>query len=370
LRTAPRDDGDLALRPARDQDVPAAVALIESAYRGDASRAGWTTEADLLGGRRTDAEAVRAVVGAPGGQLLVATREGRLVGCAQLERRGGDAYFGMFAVAPAAQGGGLGSTILAGAERIAREQWRAATMQMTVIRQRLDLIAWYERRGYARTGATQPFPYGDERFGVPRRDDLEFVVLAKALGGSGGRRRGTGTVVPNAFALDVTKIRADARAKMAEGAVTKDNTSDVQAVIDVLNRVVATEIVCWLRYTQHAIAASGIDRAQVAAEFTEHATDERQHMERAAERISQLGAAPDLSPEGLSKSHTDYVVTDDTDLTKMLEENLVAERIVISTYQEIIRWIGDSDPTTRRLMESILGDEEDHADDLNDLLGN
>ncbi len=176
--------------------------------------------------------------------------------------------------------------------------------------------------------------------------------------------------MPNQFALDITKIRADARQKMADGAVTKDNTSDVANVIDVLNQVVATEMVCWMRYTQHSIVASGIDRAQVAAEFAEHATEERQHMESAAERINQLGGTPDLSPAGLSKAHTDYVVTDATDLQKMLEENLVAERIVISSYQEIIRWIGDSDPTTRRLMESILEEEEEHADDLNDLLGN
>lgn len=176
--------------------------------------------------------------------------------------------------------------------------------------------------------------------------------------------------MPNKFALDIAKIRADARAKMDQGAVTKDNTSDVDAVIGVLNEVVATEIVCWMRYTQHAIVASGINRAQVAAEFTEHAADERQHMERAAERISQLGGTPDLSPGGLSKSHTEYVVTEATDLTKMLQENLVAERIVISSYQEIIRWLGDSDPTTRRMMESILEEEEEHADDLNDLLGN
>jgi bacterioferritin len=175
--------------------------------------------------------------------------------------------------------------------------------------------------------------------------------------------------VPNKFALDVAKIRDDARAKMDQGAMTKDNTSDVGAVIGVLNEVVATEIVCWMRYTQHAIVASGINRAQVAAEFTGHAAEERQHMERAAERVSQLGGAPDLSPGGLSKSHTEYVVTEATDLTKMLEENLVAERIVISSYQEIIRWLGDRDPTTRRLMESIL-EEEEHADDLNDLLGN
>jgi bacterioferritin len=176
--------------------------------------------------------------------------------------------------------------------------------------------------------------------------------------------------VPNQFALDITRIRDEARAKLQQGAVTEDNTSDVDAVIEVLNQVVATEIVCWMRYTQHATVASGINRAQVAAEFTEHAKEERHHMERAAERISRLGGLPDLSPEGLSKSHTDYVVTEPTDLTRMLQENLVAERIVISSYQEIIRWLGDSDPTTRRLMESILEEEEEHADDLNDLLGN
>ena len=175
----------------------------------------------------------------------------------------------------------------------------------------------------------------------------------------------------NQFALDVTKIRDDARAKMSEGAVTKGNTGDTPAIIDVLNDVVATEIVCYLRYSQHAIVASGVDRAQVAAEFTEHAAEELQHGLRAAERISQLGGTPDFNPATLAeRSHTEYVQTAETDLTKMLEENLVAERIVITSYQEIARSIGDSDPTTRRLMEQILEEEEEHADDLNDLLGN
>jgi len=175
----------------------------------------------------------------------------------------------------------------------------------------------------------------------------------------------------NQFALDVTKIRDDARAKMSEGAVTKGNTGDTATIIDVLNDVVATEVVCYLRYSQHAIVASGVDRAQVAAEFTEHAAEELQHGLRAAERISQLGGTPDFNPATLAeRSHTEYVQTEATDLTKMLEENLVAERIVITSYQEIARWIGDSDPTTRRLMEQILEEEEEHADDLNDLLGN
>jgi bacterioferritin len=175
----------------------------------------------------------------------------------------------------------------------------------------------------------------------------------------------------NQFALDVTRIRDDARQHMARGAVTQGNTADTQRLIDVLNEVVATEIVCYLRYSQHAIAATGLDRAQVAAEFTEHAAEEMQHGLRAAERVSQLGGSPDFDPTTLAaRSHTEYVVTSDQDLTRMLEENLVAELILITSYQEIIRWIGDSDPTTRRLMEEILAEEEEHADDLNDLLGN
>lgn len=175
----------------------------------------------------------------------------------------------------------------------------------------------------------------------------------------------------NQFALDVTKIRDDARQHMEKGAVTAGNTADKQRLIDILNEVVATEIVCYLRYSQHAIAATGLDRAQVAAEFVEHAAEEMQHGLRAAERVSQLGGSPDFDPATLAqRSHTEYVVTAETDLTRMLEENLVAERIVITSYQEIIRWIGDSDPTTRRLMEEILAEEEEHADDLNDLLGN
>jgi bacterioferritin len=175
--------------------------------------------------------------------------------------------------------------------------------------------------------------------------------------------------MPNQFALDVSKIRDDARKHLDRGPVTADYGSDVESVIDVLNQVLATEIVCYLRYTQNSIVATGIDRAQVAAEFAEHAGEERAHAERAAERISQLGGSPDFSPEGLKRSHTDYTAPDEADLKTMLEENLVAERIVISSYQEIIRWLGDDDPTTRRLMESILEEEEEHADDLLDLLG-
>ncbi|WP_030610663.1 GNAT family N-acetyltransferase [Streptomyces sclerotialus] len=172
---------ELTFRPATASDVPALVELIESAYRGDASRAGWTTEADLLAGRRTDPEGVAAVVEADGSRLLVAERDGELVACCQLEHRGEHAYFGMFAVRPALQGGGLGKVIIAEAERIVRAEWGAREMHMTVIRQRTELIAWYERRGYARTGRMTPFPYGDERFGIPQRADLAFELLVKKL---------------------------------------------------------------------------------------------------------------------------------------------------------------------------------------------
>ncbi|MDT0436574.1 ferritin-like domain-containing protein [Streptomyces sp. NPDC005840] len=174
----------------------------------------------------------------------------------------------------------------------------------------------------------------------------------------------------NKFEIDVTKIRNDARAHMDEGPVTKTYGADRERLIEVLNQVVATEIVCYLRYSQHAIAATGIDRAQVAAEFTEHATQEMQHGLWAAERVSQLGGKPDFDPTTLKeRSHTEYVTTDETDLKRMLQENLIAERIVITTYQEMIRWIGESDPTTRRMLERILEEEEEHADDLSDLLG-
>lgn len=170
-----------SFRTATEADVPDLVALIEAAYRGESSRAGWTTEADLLGGRRTDPESVAAVVGDAAGRMLLAQVDGVLVACCQLENRDDHAYFGMFAVDPARQGGGLGKDVLAEAERLAREEWDAKEMHMTVISARAELIAWYVRRGYARTGVTSPFPYGDERFGLPKRDDLEFELLVKKL---------------------------------------------------------------------------------------------------------------------------------------------------------------------------------------------
>ena len=172
------------------------------------------------------------------------------------------------------------------------------------------------------------------------------------------------------FVLDVQRIRAQAQQKMEDGPRTPALGLDPKKMIDVLNDVVATEVVCWTRYTRHAISATGINRAQVAAEFTEHAAAELQHAMWAAERVSQLGGEPDFDPATLAKrAHTDYTTPDSGNLEQMLRDNLLAERIVIEAYQEIVRWIGDADPTTRRLLEKILAEEEEHADDIVDLLG-
>ncbi len=173
----------MTFRTAGAADVPALVDLVESAYRGERSRTGWTHEADLLGGQRTDTEMVATAITDPAGVVLVAESDGRLVACCHLERRDGYAYFGMFAVSPDRQGHGLGRSLLAEAERYARDQWGAGELRMTVIVQRADLIAWYERRGYTRTGELSPFPYGDERFGQPRRPDLAFETLTRKLAG-------------------------------------------------------------------------------------------------------------------------------------------------------------------------------------------
>jgi ribosomal protein S18 acetylase RimI-like enzyme len=181
----------LTTRPATAADAPALVALVNSAYRGDSSRAGWTTEADLLDGQRIDVGTVIETIATRGNVILLHEQDHILVACVLIERTGEDCYVGMLTVRPTAQGTGLGHRLLEAAERWAIEQWSSRSMHMTVIKQRLELIAWYERRGYSRTGERKPFPYGDPRFGVPRRDDLEFDVLCKPLSvGQAGEQPG------------------------------------------------------------------------------------------------------------------------------------------------------------------------------------
>jgi ribosomal protein S18 acetylase RimI-like enzyme len=161
--------------------VPAVVALVESAYRGDSSRAGWTTEADFLGGQRTDPDDVRACIEGARSVVLLGEQAGELVVCANVAIEDGAGYFGMFSVRPTLQGGGIGKRMLEEAERVVRDEWRLPAMRMTVIDIRDELIAFYERRGYVRTGIKKPFPYGDPRFGLPKRTDLRFEVLEKRL---------------------------------------------------------------------------------------------------------------------------------------------------------------------------------------------
>ena len=171
----------LTFRAATVADVDAIVALVESAYRGAASTEGWTTEAHLLDGRRTDGAEVMSLVSAGEGRIVVAEADGDLIGCCHLRLRPGEpAYFGLFAVRPTLQGRGTGRALLAEVEAQAAAAG-AATMRMTVLAQRPDLIAWYERLGYRRTGEQMAWPHGDETFGVPRRDDLVFDWYEKAL---------------------------------------------------------------------------------------------------------------------------------------------------------------------------------------------
>jgi GNAT superfamily N-acetyltransferase len=177
-------DTPLVFRDAVDADLPAIVALVESAYRGEGSRAGWTTEADFLEGQRTSIADLAPLLRRSRSRVLLAFRGDALVACAHVAVEDDAGYFGMFAVVPTQQGGGIGSALLAQAERIVADAWGCTAMRMTVIDIRDDLIPYYERRGYRRTGIHKPFPYGDARFGQPLRDDLRFEVLEKPLGPS------------------------------------------------------------------------------------------------------------------------------------------------------------------------------------------
>ena len=172
---------NLTFRLATPADIPMLVDLVTSAYRGDASRAGWTTEADLLDGLRIDADRIAADIERPQSVILLGEADGDVVACAHVAVEDGAGYFGMFSVRPTLQGHGIGKRMLAEAERIAREDLLQGAMRMTVIDVRDELIDYYARRGYRRTGIHKAFPYGDERFGIPKRPDLRFEVLEKPL---------------------------------------------------------------------------------------------------------------------------------------------------------------------------------------------
>lgn len=177
---------DPSFRIATHADVEAIVALVHSAYRGETSRAGWTTEADLLDGTRTDADEVARLIDGAASCILLAERNAQIIASAALVRRQDTGYFGMFGVQPGLQGNGVGSAVLSEAERYVQRVWNCRLMEMTVITLRAELIAWYERRGYCRTGAFKPFPQDNPRYGLPRRPDLRLEVLCKMLA-SGSR---------------------------------------------------------------------------------------------------------------------------------------------------------------------------------------
>ncbi|MHB8178801.1 MAG: ferritin-like domain-containing protein [Vulcanimicrobiaceae bacterium] len=172
---------------------------------------------------------------------------------------------------------------------------------------------------------------------------------------------------PKPFLTEVRELRAKAREHMNRGAITHTYELDPATVVDILNQALATEIVCVLRYKRHFYSAKGLNKDAVAAEFLQHATEEQGHADRISERITQLGGEPDLNPATLTaRSHSEYVTG--KDLIEMIRENLVAERIAIESYSEIIRYLGDKDITSRRLMEEILAVEEEHANDMLDLI--
>lgn len=170
------------------------------------------------------------------------------------------------------------------------------------------------------------------------------------------------------FLSDVTELRRRAREQIDKGAITQDYALDAEQAVDLLQHALATEIVCVLRYTMHAVAATGISSEGPKAEFLQHAKEEREHMERIAERINQLGGTPNFNPEGLASRSASEYGSSDLNLVGMIKENLIAERIAIEHYRELIHFFGEKDPTTRTMLEWILGMEEEHANDMHDLL--
>jgi ribosomal protein S18 acetylase RimI-like enzyme len=173
---------EITIRDATTADIPVLHGLIQSAYRGEVSRAGWTTEADLLDGQRTDPEDLASILADSAQALLTAWRGAEMVGCILIADRGeGTGYFGMLSVSPTLQGGGLGRRLIDAAHTALADRFGARRVRISVFPQRETLIAWYERLGYRRTGETLPFPYGDLRFGLPLRDDLHFIVMERGL---------------------------------------------------------------------------------------------------------------------------------------------------------------------------------------------
>ncbi|MEA2665235.1 MAG: bacterioferritin [Candidatus Eremiobacteraeota bacterium] len=170
------------------------------------------------------------------------------------------------------------------------------------------------------------------------------------------------------FLSDVQELRRRAREQIEKGAVTQDYGIDPEQAVDLLQNALATEIVCVLRYTMHSVAATGIASEGPKTEFAEHADEEREHMNLIAERINQLGGTPNFDPQGLESRSASQYGPSDLDLVGMIKENLVAERIAIEHYRELIRFFGEKDPTTRVMLEGILATEEEHANDMHDLL--
>jgi predicted N-acetyltransferase YhbS len=178
----PVKNSSLNIRPAGRPDIPALHALIESAYRGDSARQGWTHEADLLDGQRTDPESLTEIIDDPDQRILVALDGPDIIGCVQIARKeNGKSYLGLLSVDPLRQATGLGKQLISAAEHAAATYFGAHVIELTVIKQRSELIAYYNRRGYSATGEERPFPFGDERFGLPRTSELVFVVLAKSI---------------------------------------------------------------------------------------------------------------------------------------------------------------------------------------------
>jgi bacterioferritin len=200
------------------------------------------------------------------------------------------------------------------------------------------------------------------RAAAPRNArEAEEMAAAEAAGRSGDPQHS------NWFLNDLEAIRKRARAQLRAGALTENYQGDVKQAIELLNHSVATEIVCVLRYKYHAVVATGISSESVKEEFMQHAKEEEAHLDWLCERINQLGGKPNMNPEGLlARSASQYV--EGTNLVSMIKENLVAERIAIETYRDMVRFFGDKDPTTRILIEKILAQEEEHANDMHDLL--